>query len=134
MSRTIIKFIVLCVKLALRQGQLAMISLAADRRCARQLDQLAERLALIGVRINLMRANMAGGAPGDPIDADHALRDALGALKHELRDMRWQFSQIQGGSDKARLQRAFGQLGNVAETTYARADQLQWEIDAHDRD
>ncbi|MEJ7807466.1 MAG: hypothetical protein WKG03_16270 [Telluria sp.] len=115
-----------------RRAEQAFAALGAERRCAVRLDRLGDRLNMMGARINLLRSRMLDEV-GEAIDTDHVLRDALKGLKQDIREIRCQLATLQTPQLSARLQRAFARLGKIAETTYASADQLQWEIDEHDQ-
>jgi hypothetical protein len=114
-----------------RRANLALASLAAERRCALRLDRVGDRLDMLCERINLLRSRMRDDA-GEAVDTDHALREALKALKAEVREIRCQLAAMHTPQLGARLQRAFGRLARIAEQTYACADQLQWEINELD--
>lgn len=115
-----------------RRAELALASLGAERRCAVRLDSLGDRLNAMGERINLLRSHMQG-EPGEAIDTDHALRNALRGLKEDIREIRCQLAGLQSPQLSARLQRAFARLAKIAEQAYASADKLQWEIDGDDQ-
>lgn len=115
-----------------RRAEMALASLGAQRRCAVRLDRLGDRLNVMGERINLLRSRMQDEV-GEAIDLDHALRNALKALKEDIREIRCQLAGMQSPQLGERLQRAFARLGKIAEVTYASADKLQWEIDEHDQ-
>ncbi len=115
-----------------RRAAQALASLGAERRCALRLDSLADRLHVMGERINLLRSRMLEEV-GEAIDCDYALRDALKGLKEDIREIRCQLAGMQSRRLSARLQRAFSRLGTVAEATYSCADKLQWEIEDHDQ-
>ncbi len=114
-----------------RRAELAFAALGAERRCALRLDRLADRLTVMGGRINLLRSRMTEES-GEAVDTDYALRNALKGLKEDIREIRCQLAGMQSQRLSARLQRAFSRLGKIAEDTYASADKLQWEIDEHD--
>ena len=114
-----------------RRASLALEALAAERRCALRLDRLGDRLDMMCERINLLRSRMLEET-GEPLDADHALRAALKGLKEDIREIRCQLAAMHTPLTGARLQRAFARLATIAEQTYASADKLQWEIEAHD--
>ncbi|MES2016160.1 MAG: hypothetical protein V4484_06650 [Pseudomonadota bacterium] len=108
-----------------------LLALGAERRCAMRLDRVADRLAFMGARINTLRARMSQDID-EAIDADGMLRDSLRGLKEDIRGIRCQLASSHRPQLSARMQRAFARLGQVAEETYASADRLQWEIEAHD--
>ncbi len=115
-----------------QRAQDSFMALGAERRSARRLDRLSLRLTGMGAKIEQVRTLLgAGHAPGR-FDADGSLRAALKGLKEEIREIRCQLAQLRRPSMSQRLQRAFNQLSVIAETTYKAADQLQWEINAHD--
>ena len=115
-----------------RRAAEPLAALGAERRCAVRLDSLADRLHVMGQRINLLRSRMLEEV-GEAVDGDHALREALKGLKEDIREIRCQLAGMQSRQLSARLQRAFSRLGTVAEETYSCADKLQWEIEDHDR-
>jgi hypothetical protein len=115
-----------------RRAESLFIAIGAERRCALRLDRVGDRLAVMGERINQLRVRM-GEEVGEAVDTDHLLRDALRGLKEDIREIRCQLASMQTPQLSARVQRAFARLGKIAEQTYASADQLQWEIDEHDR-
>ncbi len=110
----------------------ALAALGAQRRSARRLDRLGQRLIAMRSKIEQARELLSAGHAHGPFDADGGVRLSLKELKEEIRDIRLQLSQLRGPAVTPRLQRAFLQLGAIAESTYRAADQLQWEIDAHD--
>ena len=116
-----------------RRAELALLAVGAERRCAMRLDRVADRLAAMGARINVLRARMDSGAVDQAIDLDGMLRDALKGLKEDIRGIRCQLAGMRRPQLSSRMQRAFSRLGQVAEQTYASADKLQWEIDEHDQ-
>ena len=68
-----------------------------------------------------------------PLRGTHRVaRDSLKGLKEDIRGIRCQLSGMRAAQLGARMQRAFARLSSVAAETYASADKLQWEIDAHD--
>ena len=105
-----------------------LIALGAERRCAQRLDRMADRLLGLGARIDALRARMRHASTGAAMDADPSLRDALGSLKQEIREVRRQLASLDGAGLPPRLRRAFLRLSAIAEETYAGADRLQWEI------
>lgn len=124
------------LKLLLREASLfarrrrnSLIALAAERRAAIRLDRLADRLAAMGYKIEMLRKRMDEGLD-EPLDADCSLRDSLKGLKEDIRSVRSQLYTVTGPGSSPRLQRAFNRLSAIAEKTYAAADKLQWEIDA----
>ncbi|MDQ1831654.1 hypothetical protein [Massilia scottii] len=116
-----------------RRGRNTLISLAEERRTALRLDRLADRLAGMGCKIDILRKRMSDGRLDEPLDTDASLREALRGLKEDIRTVRCQLSALSGPRSSPRLQRAFARLAAIAEKTYAAADKLQWEIDAHDQ-
>ena len=110
----------------------ALLALGAERRCAQRLDRLGGRLAGMGARIDVLRSRISGNQIREAVDADWSLRDMLKGLKEDIREIRLQLAAMQREYRSARLQRAFQQLGKVAQETYAKADKLLWEISAHD--
>ena len=110
-----------------------LAALGAERRCAMRLDRVADRLALMGGRINLLRMRMNEGGTNEAVDADFLLREALKGLKEDIRSIRCQLGGMRVVALSARMQRAFTRLHRIAEDTYASADKLQWEIAEHDR-
>ncbi|NHZ78617.1 hypothetical protein F2P44_04870 [Massilia sp. CCM 8695] len=116
-----------------RRGRNSLLSLAQERRTALRLDRLADRLAGMGVKIDILRKRMNEGRLDEPLDADASLREALRGLKEDIRTVRCQLSALSGPRSSPRLQRAFARLAAIAEKTYAAADKLQWEIEAHDQ-
>jgi hypothetical protein len=129
MLSAFLKLLLREVALLARQSRNSLIALAAERRAAMRLDRLADRLAGMGYKIDLLRKRMDQGLD-EPLDADASLRVALGALKEDIRTVRGQLLSLAGPGSSARLQRAFNRLSAIAEKTYAAADKLQWEIDA----
>ncbi|MDM5181271.1 hypothetical protein PO883_29235 [Massilia sp. DJPM01] len=116
-----------------RRGRNSLLSLAQERRTALRLDRLADRLAGMGVKIDILRKRMNEGRLDEPLDADASLREALRGLKEDIRTVRCQLSALSGPRSSPRLQRAFARLAAIAEKTYAAADKLQWEIEAHEQ-
>ncbi|HEX8612140.1 MAG TPA: hypothetical protein VF800_12705 [Telluria sp.] len=117
------------VSLIARHGRNSLIALGNERRAAVRLDRLADRLAGMGYKIDMLRKRMDDGLD-EPIDADASLREALRGLKEDIRTVRTQLCSMSGPGSSPRLQRAFNRLSAIAEKTYAAADKLQWEIDA----
>ena len=105
-----------------------LAALGAERRCAQRLDHLADRLLGMGKSIDALRQHLDRQRPDAELDADFSLRNDLRAFKEEIREARCQLSCLQGAELPARLQRAYHRLSKIAETTYAAADKLQWEI------
>jgi len=128
-----IKHFIRDVQDVFRRVESYLLSLGAERRCAMGLDRVADRLASMGAKINLMRSRMRDGGMEVAIDADCSLRDALRGLKDDIRGIRRQLAGMQTPQRSARLQRAFAHLGKIAEETYVCADRLQWEIDEHEQ-
>jgi hypothetical protein len=116
-----------------RRVEAYLESAGAERRCAMRLDTVADRLAAMGGKINVLRMRMDEGGVEEAVDADFSLRDALKGLKEEIRSIRCQLVGCHAAHFSARLQRAFARLTRIAEETYASADKLQWEIAEHDR-
>jgi hypothetical protein len=117
----------------MRRAHAFLAGLVAERRCAMRLDRVADRLASMGGRINLLRARMHDGMVDEAIDTDFMLRDALRGLKDDIRSIRCQLAGMRVADLSRRLQRAFARLSQIAADTYASADRLQWEIADHDR-
>lgn len=118
---------------AWRRFQETLASIGAHRRSAQRLDALGDRLLHMSGKIDRLRAHIGDGGAGRPIDRDGSLRGFLKELKHDIREIRCQLAGWQSGGADARLLRAVMRLSHIAETTYALADKLQWEIDEHDR-
>lgn len=116
----------------LRRAEQFLLALGAERRCALRHDRVADRLTFMGTRIDTLRARMDQQID-EVIDADGMLRDALKGLKEDIRAIRCQLPSQQHPQLSARMQRALARLSQVAEETYASADRLQWEIEAHDQ-
>ncbi|MES2901654.1 MAG: hypothetical protein V4723_18145 [Pseudomonadota bacterium] len=127
------KFFVHGVSDLLQRAEAALVALGAERRCAQRLDQIGDRLGLMGEKIDLLRTSMREHGADEAIDPDFCLRESLKGLKEDIRDIRRQLATLQAPQLGARLQRAFARLNKVAEETYASADKLQWEIGEHDR-
>jgi hypothetical protein len=119
---------------AVQRGRNSLAAMAEERRSALRLERLADRLEGMGSKIDLLRKRMDEGRLDEPVDADASLREALRGLKEDIRTVRCQLAVLRGPRIAPRLQRAFNRLAAIAEETYASADKLQWEIDAHDRD
>ena len=117
----------------LQRAEAALVALAAERRCAMRLEQIGQRLRLMGDKISLLRSRMREEVMDEPIDPDFCLRESLKGLKEDIRDIRRQLATLQGPQLSARLQRAFARLTKIAEETYASADGLHWEIGEHDQ-
>ncbi len=117
----------------IRRAQEFLAALGAERRCAMRLERVADRLAAMGNKINVLRARMNEQAVDEAIDADFMLRDALRGLKEDIRDIRCQLAATRVSELSRRMQRAFTRLTKIAEETYASADRLQWEIADHDQ-
>lgn len=131
MVNTIIKQLVHDAFGVVRRAELFLLALGAERRCAMRLDRVADRLAAMGARIDTLRTRMDCGID-EAVDADGMLRDSLKGLKEDIRAIRCQLAGMRAAQLGARMQRAFARLSSVAAETYASADKLQWEIDAHD--
>lgn len=116
-----------------RRAETWLQELGAERRCAVRLDTVADRLGVMGAKINMLRSRMDEGSMDEAVDADFQLRDALKELKEDIRGIRCQLAGMQAPQLGARLQRAFARLNKVAAETYSSADRLQWEIGEHDR-
>lgn len=129
MLSSFLKLLLREISLLARQSRNALIALAAERRAAMRLDRLADRLAGMGYKIELLRKRMEAGLDA-PLDADASLRESLRGLKEDIRTVRSQLCSLSGPGSSPRLQRAFNRLSAIAEKTYAAADKLQWEIDA----
>ena len=109
-----------------------LTELGSQRRCAMRLDRVADRLIGMGDKIDSLRAYMQEVSGDEPVDQDASLREALKGLKEDIRDIRCQLSSMASPGLPARIQRAMERLNHIAETTYASADRLQWEIAEHD--
>lgn len=131
MLGSLLKLLLREVALIARQGRNSLIALAAERRAAMRLDRLADRLARMGYKIDLLRKRMDEGLD-EALDADATLREGLKGLKEDIRTVRSQRYSLSGPGNSPRLQRAFNRLSAIAEKTYAAADRLQWEIDAQE--
>ncbi|NHZ63859.1 hypothetical protein [Massilia genomosp. 1] len=129
MLSSVLKLLLREVSLLARHGRNSLIALGNERRAAMRLDRLADRLAGMGYKIDMLRKRMHEGLD-QPLDADASLREALKALKEDIRTVRSQLYSLSGPARSPRLQRAFNRLSAIAEKTYAVADKLQWEIDA----
>lgn len=129
MLSSFLKLLLREISLLARQSRNALIALAAERRAAMRLDRLADRLAGMGYKIELLRKRMEAGLDA-PLDTDASLRESLRGLKEDIRTVRSQLCSLSGPGSSPRLQRAFNRLSAIAEKTYAAADKLQWEIDA----
>ncbi|RSZ57084.1 hypothetical protein HF313_10710 [Massilia atriviolacea] len=129
MLSSLLKLLLREVSQIARHGRNSLIALAAERRAAMRLDRLADRLAGMGYKIELLRKRMEQGLD-DALDADATLREGLRGLKDDIRTVRSQLVSLSGPGSSPRLQRAFNRLSAIAEKTYAAADKLQWEIDA----
>jgi hypothetical protein len=116
-----------------RRAELFLLAVGAERRCALRLERVADRLAGMAARINTLRARMDSGTVDEAIDLDGMLRDALKGLKDDIRGIRCQLAAMRRPQLSDRMQRAFARLSQVAESTYASADKLQWAIDEHDQ-
>lgn len=129
MLSTFLKLLLREVSMIARNGRNSLIALGNERRAAMRLDRLADRLAGMGYKIEMLRKRMEAGLD-EPLDADASLREALKSLKEDIRTVRSQLYSLTGPGSSPRLQRAFSRLSAIAEKTYAAADKLQWEIDA----
>jgi hypothetical protein len=116
-----------------RRLQESLAALGAQRRCAVRLDAVADRLLSMAARIERLHAHMNSGHISERMAADGSLRGSLKSHKEDIREIRCQLAGLQGPVNCARLLRAFARLSKVAEDTYAAADQLQWQIDEHER-
>lgn len=116
----------------LRRVEAYLVGIGAERRCAMRLDRVADRLAVMGGKIDILRIRMNESAADEAVDGDFKLRDALKGLKNDIRSIRCQLVGMHSSHLSARLKRAFARLTRVAEATYRSADQLQWEIAEHD--
>lgn len=116
-----------------RRAEQFLLALGAERRCALRLDRVGTRLASMGDRIRQLRARLDGGTLKEALDNDGQLRESLSGLKDDIRTVRCQVASMRTPRLSARLQRAFAKLSRIIEDTYASADQLQWQIDEHDR-
>jgi len=121
------------VSAAFQRFEDGMIALGAERRCARRLDLMSERLQQLGGKIVHLHQRLHEEAADTRVDADLTLRESLKGLKEDIRDIRCQIASLHGAGLPGRLQRAFRRLSQIAEETYAAADRLQWEVDDHDR-
>ncbi len=131
MANTTIKQLAHGVLELFRRVETFLLAFGAERRCAMRLDRVADRLAAMGARIDTLRSKMEAGMD-EAVDADGMLRDSLKGLKEDIRGIRCQLAGMRAAQLGARMQRAFARLSSVAAATYASADKLQWEIDAHD--
>lgn len=116
-----------------RRVQESLASIGAHRRSAQRLDALSDRLLQMSGKIDRLRAHIAGAGASKRIDADGSLRTFLKELKRDIREIRCQLASWRGAGSNARLLRAVSRLTAIAESTYALADKLQWEIDEHER-
>jgi methyl-accepting chemotaxis protein len=129
MLSSFLKLLLREVSLFARRRRNSLIALAAERRAAMRLDRLADRLAGMGYKIDMLSKRLDEGLD-EPLDADASLRESLKGLKEDIRTVRSQLASLSGPGSSPRLQRAFNRLSAIAEKTYAAADKLQWEIDA----
>ena len=109
-----------------------LLSAAAQRRSARKLDALGDRLLRLHGKIERMREHVQQERVNKPYDHDRSLRAMLAGFKEDVGFIRCQLVQMQAGGSTPRLDRAFDRLGQIASRAYAAADKLQWEIDDHD--
>lgn len=114
--------------------QQVLAAMGAQRRCAMSLDAVGDRLQRMGAKIEHLRTHITAGTAGARVDTDGSLRGSLKSLKEDIRNIRCQLVTLQPPEASARLQRAFARLSKIAEETYASADQLQWQIEEHERD
>lgn len=115
-----------------RRLEVMLISAAAQRRSARRLDALGDKLLRLHGKIESMRTHIVEEREGRAFDRDHSLRASLKGLKEDVGSIRCQLVSMQAGCSTPRLDRAFDRLTRIASQTYAAADKLQWEIDDHD--
>jgi hypothetical protein len=111
-------------------------ALVVEVRCARRIDALSKRLAGMRAKIAALSAHLLSGRMDKAIDADASLRRMLAELKHDLNVIRrdlaiWHARECRGRTG-ARLAASIAQLNRIAADTYAAADRLEWEIEAHD--
>lgn len=128
-----IKHVIRDVLDVFRRAELLLLSLGAERRCALRLDRVADRLLVMGGRIDALRERIDGAGVDEAVDADGMVRDSLKGLKEDIRVIRCQLAGMRRPKLGARMQRAFARLSRVAEETYAKADKLQWEIEEHEQ-
>ena len=116
-----------------RRVRNAVRPLCVVRRSARRLDAMGDRMLLLHGKIERMREHIHKEEATGLFDDDGSPRTMLAGLKEEAAYVRCQVAQMQVGVASARLNRAFDRLGQIATRTFAAADELQWEIDDHDR-
>lgn len=113
-----------------------MPPLLRQARCARRMECLAVRLALMRRKIAAFEASLLDGSFREPVDADFAIRVMLKGLKENIRHIRCEIAAVPQpvarGYGGVKLRAAMERLHVVAEETYLAADRLLWEIGEHD--
>lgn len=132
MLSTTLKFLLRDLNAVGQRMEQWLSSLGAERRCAMRLDAMADRLASMGQKIDLLRQRIRAGDGDEPVDDDATLREALKSLKEDIRDIRCQLTAMDAPQLSGRIERAIRRLSLIAEETYTSADKLQWEIAEHD--
>lgn len=127
-----------CVGLAQRLGPLhSARAWFAELACARRMEALVRRLFAMGMKIDMVRAQLRSGRNCAAIEADTAFRRMLGVVKTDMRALQceaasWQ-NDRQASISSARLSAALVAAAAMSERIYCLADELLWELAERDR-
>ncbi|HEU5434987.1 MAG TPA: hypothetical protein VFU95_01110 [Telluria sp.] len=123
--------------LPLTAAVLVFPSLFAEASCARRMETMVRRMTAMGVRIDLVRAELESGRNTAAIVADTHFRSMLTVVKNDMRALQreaaaWQADR-HAGVASARLRAALSAVAAVSERIHALADGLLWELAELDR-
>ncbi|MDB5961466.1 MAG: hypothetical protein JWP59_2760 [Massilia sp.] len=116
---------------------LMLPALLAEASCARRMENMVRRLTAMGVKIDLVRADLNSGRNAAAIVGDAHFRRMLAVVKTDMRALQceaaaWQCDR-HAGVASARLTAALTAVATVSERIHALADGLLWELAERDR-
>lgn len=109
----------------------------AELACARRMETLVRRLFTMGMKIDMVRAQLRSGRNCAAIEADTDFRRMLAVVKTDMRALQceaaaWQ-NDRQASIASARLSAALTAAAAMSERIYKLADELLWELAERDR-
>lgn len=114
-----------------------MPAFLAEFACARRMEMLVRRLCAMGVKIDLVRAELRSGRNVAAIEADAHFRRMLVIVKDDMRSLQCETAAWQNDRHaavaSARLGAALTLVASMSERIYVLADEVLWELAERDR-
>lgn len=109
----------------------------AEFACARRMEMLVRRLFTLGMKIDMVRAQLRSGRDVAAIEADMEFRRMLAIVKADMRALQCETAAWQNDRHaaiaSARLRAALAAVATISERIYGLADELLWDLSERDR-